>query len=216
MPVDRPPRRDPFAPEQQLDLRLQAKRELRKRMLGVRARLPRDQRTSGSAAVTERVLAHPSFARARSIALFKSILEKGEIDTSALDAAARARGMRVAYPMMEGELYAPPGECSMSFRFVDDLSRFAERGRGFEEPPEDAAVAEELDLIVVPALALDEQGFRLGYGAGLYDRTLVRFASAHTIGIAYDFQLIVEVPRTEGDVPVKTIVTDKRTIEVSS
>jgi 5-formyltetrahydrofolate cyclo-ligase len=44
---------------------------------------------------------------------------------------------------------------------------------------------------------------------------LPRLASARTIGVAYDFQLLVDVPRSEGDVPVQTVVTDKRVIEVA-
>jgi 5-formyltetrahydrofolate cyclo-ligase len=64
---------------------------------------------------------------------------------------------------------------------------------------------------VVPALAVDPRGHRVGYGAGFYDRTLPRFVPpAVSIAVAFDFQLAVEVPTTEGDVAVSWIVTDAR------
>jgi len=67
--------------------------------------------------------------------------------------------------------------------------------------------------VLVPALALDSRGHRLGYGAGYYDRTLPRFCPpAVSIGVAYDFQLLVELPVTEGDVPCDWIVTDTRAL----
>ena len=68
-------------------------------------------------------------------------------------------------------------------------------------------------MIVVPALAVDPRGHRIGYGAGYYDRTLPRFAPpAVRRAVAFDFQLVAEVPSTEGDVAVDWIVTDARAL----
>jgi 5-formyltetrahydrofolate cyclo-ligase len=204
-------RRSPLEPRDELPIRYQAKRELRKRLSHVRKLLPLDARREANAAVCASL--RPFLAGTRAIALFRAIGSKGEIDLTPIDTEARALGIRVAYPAIDGDPDddVPIGEATMSFRFAD---RLAERGHGFEEPAEDAEAATALDLIVVPGLAFDERGYRLGYGAGLYDRTLPRFATAKTVGIAYDFQLLMEVPHTEGDVPVQTIVTDKRVIEV--
>ena len=86
----------------------------------------------------------------------------------------------------------------MTFRFVDDPALLEERG---------------LDVIVVPALQIDPRGHRIGYGAGFYDRALPRFAPpAVSVGVAFSFQLIAEVPVTEGDVAVALIVTDEQVI----
>ncbi|MGZ6067315.1 MAG: 5-formyltetrahydrofolate cyclo-ligase [Polyangiales bacterium] len=206
-------RRSPLSPEQELPIRFQAKRELRKRLTHVRKLLPLDARREANAAICASL--KPFLQGVRTVALFRAIGSKGEIDLTPIDTEARALGVKVAYPAIDQgadeDDVIPIGEATMSFRFAD---RLAERGHGFEEPSPDAELATELDLIIVPALALDERGFRLGYGAGLYDRTLPRFPSARTIGVAYDFQLLMEVPHTEGDVPVQTIVTDKRVIEV--
>ena len=101
----------------------------------------------------------------------------------------------------------------MTFRLVDDVSTLTDLTFGFAAPRQDAreAKAGELDVIVVPALAIAPSGHRIGYGAGYYDRTIVRFLPhAVTIGVAYDFQILAEVPITEGDVALDFVVTDVR------
>ena len=75
----------------------------------------------------------------------------------------------------------------------------------------DAASA---DVVLVPAVALDERGYRIGHGKGYYDALLPELPNARRIGMIFDFQLIAEVPITPGDVPVHVIVTDRRTIRV--
>ncbi|RLF88523.1 5-formyltetrahydrofolate cyclo-ligase, partial [Thermococci archaeon] len=81
------------------------------------------------------------------------------------------------------------------------------------EPRE--AIDEEvnLDLIVVPGVAFDESGYRLGFGKGYYDRFLRSFRETTKLGLAYEFQVLEEVPRDEGDIPVDFIITEKRRID---
>ena len=192
-------------------IRVRVKAELRKRIRGVRATMPLEACAKRSARIVGRVDAHPAVRAARSVALFWPIVERHEVDLRPLDAALRARGISVAYPSID------PETREMTFRFAlqDALE---ERGLGFSEPAATAPEAskEDLDVIVVPAIALDPTGHRIGYGAGFYDRTLARFAPpAVTIGVAFDFQLVAEVPFTEHDVPVAFVVTDEREIDVS-
>jgi 5-formyltetrahydrofolate cyclo-ligase len=102
----------------------------------------------------------------------------------------------------------------MTFKWVDASEALEERGFGFREPPLEAAACArgDLDVIVVPAIALAPNGHRIGYGAGYYDRTLPAYTPpALAVGVAYDYQLLAEVPATTGDVPVDVIVTDART-----
>jgi 5-formyltetrahydrofolate cyclo-ligase len=103
----------------------------------------------------------------------------------------------------------------MSFRFVEQTGSMLEQGLGFREPSQDAPEASPgtLDAVIVPALAVGPMGHRLGYGAGYYDRTLPAFAPpAVTVAVAFDFQLLAEIPFTAGDVAVSWIVTDTRTL----
>jgi 5-formyltetrahydrofolate cyclo-ligase len=99
----------------------------------------------------------------------------------------------------------------MSFR-VASPAELEEKGHGFAEPPDGAPEPESIDALVVPALAVDPTGHRIGYGAGYYDRALPRHPSAKAIAVAYDWQLVAEVPATPGDVKVGWVVTDVRTI----
>jgi 5-formyltetrahydrofolate cyclo-ligase len=107
----------------------------------------------------------------------------------------------------------------MTFRFVAEVADLAEHPLGFHEPAPDAPLAApgELDVVVVPALAVDPRGHRIGYGAGYYDRALPKHAPPERrVAVAFDFQLVAEVPDTEGDEPVGVVVTDARTIVVDS
>src|SRR6202044_771632 len=116
-------------------------------------------------------------------------------DLRALDGRLRAQGKRIAYPSID------PDTRVMTFRLVDDPASLEERGLGFREPAPPPPEAPSLDVIIVPALQIDPLGHRIGYGAGFYDRTLPRFCPpALAVGVAFSFQLIAEVPVTEGDV----------------
>ncbi len=189
-------------------LRRRVKSELRKRMRGLRKTLPAGACAERSARIVERLGSLDVLAGARSVALFWPIEERHEVDMRALDARLRARRVRVAYPAVVDEGRA------MELRFVEDVASMVVGEMGIREPAEGAPVAArgELDVIVVPTLAIDPRGHRIGYGAGYYDRTLPTFVPpAIAVAVAYDFQLLAEIPETEGDVAVEWIVTDART-----
>ncbi len=85
----------------------------------------------------------------------------------------------------------------------------------FEPKPESETIApEQLELIVVPGLAFDVAGHRLGHGAGYYDRFLVRAPNAVIIGLAYDFQVLPEIPTEKHDIAMNAIITPTRVIEI--
>ncbi|WP_394822865.1 5-formyltetrahydrofolate cyclo-ligase [Pendulispora albinea] len=188
-------------------VRRRVKAELRKRMRGLRATTPESACAARSSQIVARLREMPALREARSVALFWPIEARREVDLRSLDQELRAKNVRLFYPTIDGESLV------MTFKLVPDVAQLAEAGFGFAEPASDAEAAREgeLDAIVVPALAVDPAGYRIGYGKGYYDRTLPRFAPpAVTIAVAYDFQLISEVPITEGDVSVDWIVTDQR------
>jgi 5-formyltetrahydrofolate cyclo-ligase len=186
------------------------KAELRKRMRGVRKTAPLEACAERSAKIVAVLAEHPAVKAAKSAALFWPIVERHEVDLRALDELLRARGARVAYPSID------PETGDMVFRFVDDPTKLEEAGYGFSEPPKDApaAVGGDIDVVIVPALAVDPTGHRIGYGAGYYDRTLPKYAPpAAAIAVAYDWQLVAEVPATPGDVQVDAVVTDLRVFD---
>ena len=189
-------------------LRRKVKAELRKRMRALRNTAPASACEERASKIRATLLGLPEMARARSVALFWPIEGRNEIDLRPLDAELRARRVRVAYPAIDEESRV------MTFRFVENPEEMDERGFGFREPSAGAEEVAALDLIVVPALAADDRGHRIGYGAGYYDRTLPRFSPpAALVAVLFDYQLIAEVPNTAGDIQVDRIVTDMRVVE---
>jgi 5-formyltetrahydrofolate cyclo-ligase len=215
-PSDHAPHSHALASEDVIRRRVKA--EIRKRMRGLRKTTPASACAERSRLLVLELEKHPAIVAARSVALFWPIEDKHEVDLRPLDATLRARGVKLYYPAIDRHDDDPDPEAFpvMTFRRVDDPAVLDEAGNGFAEPPQDAPEAGslEIDVIVVPAIAIAPSGHRIGYGAGYYDRTLPRF-TAVTIAVAFDYQLIAEVPETEGDVATNWIVTDRRVLQAT-
>jgi len=94
---------------------------------------------------------------------------------------------------------------------ISDLSGLKRGYAGILEPEGEAFPVEDIDIVVVPAVAYDLRGHRLGYGKGYYDRLLKRIKGLK-VGLAYDFQVVEKLPVESHDVPVDLIITPTRTI----
>ncbi|HYP75441.1 MAG TPA: 5-formyltetrahydrofolate cyclo-ligase [Polyangiaceae bacterium] len=203
---------DLFDPETLADLKYRAKKQLRLRMRGLRAAHPESVLAQASARIVANVLAHPQFSDARAVGLFWPMSERREVDVRPLAAAALAAEKQVYFPFLE----PTASGFRTGFARVRELTELLERGQRFCEPPPDAPRAErgQIELLVVPALAVSADGHRLGYGSGFYDATLPDFCPpAQSLVVAFDFQLLGELPVTSGDVASRFIVTDRRTLE---
>ncbi len=202
---------EPLDPRLVAELAVRAKTQLRARMRALRTAHPESARTERSARVVERVLELPEFAAARAVALFASLLGGGEVDLRGLDQAARTAGKRVYYPTVDRK-----GEREhTALALVADPSELSARGRRFAEPAESAPRAErgDVDLVIVPALAVAPTGHRLGYGGGFYDAMLPDFCPpAVAVVVAFDFQLVAELPTEAHDIACAVVVTDGRTL----
>lgn len=203
----------PFQATQITELAEAAKVELRKRMRALRTAHPTDALAVRSAALVNRARSLELFQSARSVALFYPMSERKEVDLRELDAAARAAGKRVYYPFLERR-----GEAQVSgLRLTQSLADLEPRGSAFCEPrPEGPeATRGEIDLLFVPALAVAPSGHRLGYGAGFYDSLLPDMRPpGKAVVVAYDFQLLVELPILPHDVPCDLVLTDARSLDV--
>jgi 5-formyltetrahydrofolate cyclo-ligase len=199
-----------FDPNVEFLLRRQAKAALRKRARALRNSIPDRARAARSEKIVERVVTSEPFARARAVASFWPMLERGEVDVRAIDQAAREKGMKVAYPFLRNDAEMALLCC--------DPSSLEERGHGFAEPPENAPELAASDglLVMVPALAVDPTGQRVGYGMGFYDRLLALICPpAFAIAVAYDFEVVAELPATEHDRRVDMVITDLRTWQIT-
>jgi 5-formyltetrahydrofolate cyclo-ligase len=117
---------------------------------------------------------------------------------------ARGEGIEIACPRVE-----PDGQMVMALlKEATSLSRM-----GFREPTGETVQAQDLDLVVVPALAIDYRGQRLGRGAGYFDKYLERFFGP-TVGLVYDAEFLPEVPSLPHDAPVSLVITQTRTIDI--
>ncbi|MBK9262346.1 MAG: 5-formyltetrahydrofolate cyclo-ligase [Polyangiaceae bacterium] len=197
---------DDLDPEAVKILAYRAKIELRKRARALRNTIPESAIAERSARIRTKLEAFPRFVAAKRVALFWPIVHRNEVDLRPLVETLTARGVSIAFPSIDPETRV------MTFRYPANPQAMEERGLGFAEPAYEDPEATELDVVIVPALGLDAAGNRIGYGAGFYDRTLPRFCPpALSIGVVFDFQLLAEVPLTDGDVPVHAVVTDERT-----
>src|SRR5688572_18813575 len=158
-------------------LRARAKQELRTRMRSVRRVLPAEACAARSQAICDRLVALPEFDRAAVIAGYAAFRKEAD-PAPALRAAERAR-RRVALVRIgdDGEL---------ELREHREGEPLEENGFGIVEPLASApsVALDAVDLIVVPALAVDARGHRIGYGHGYYDRLLPRLPRALKVAVA--------------------------------
>lgn len=187
-----------------IQLRQRAKMALRKQMRAVRAALPAKACDARSAQITEHLLSLEELKRATTVLTFASI--GNEVRTGALMSAMWDVGKRVVLPLVV--------QSELELRLVDRGTSLIEGPYSVPRPPERAETVEPdaVEFAVVPALAVDPQGYRIGYGGGYYDRLLPRLGHACSCAVAYDFQLIAEVPTLPFDVAVDLVVTDVRVI----
>ena len=169
----------------------------------LRERIRRKPATRGaSAAIQRRLLAEDWWAAAFVVGLYRST--PGEVGTEELWADLAARGARVAAPMRRGAQYA--------WGWVEPGARWKTGAHGIAEPAGAAGAAPgELRLVVVPGLAFDARGGRLGRGGGHFDRLLAGVAGLR-VGLCAESQLVAAVPMEAHDAPMDVVVTEKRVI----
>lgn len=195
------------------------KAELRRAVIARRDALDLDARAAKSAAICARLvelLGRLGATAPHTVAVYAAM--GSEVDPAAFAAAAAKRGWRVAYPCMLSAIDAAACGQRMCMRAVavDDASAapfIAHPKRAFAATDIDSSrfpivPAEVLDMIVVPLVAFDRAGARLGYGGGCYDRYLPTLsATCQIIGIAFDEQCVDHVPTDAHDLPLPNIVS---------
>ena len=129
----------------------------------------------------------------------------GEIDIRPLLVALAGRGHRIVLPV------TPARGLPLSFRLWREEAKLA-AGRFGTMHPEIAEETLAPDFVLVPLLAFDRRGYRLGFGAGYYDRTLTSLPSAHTLGCGFSAQEMGEVPFGPHDVRLDAVATERGVI----
>ncbi|MBI5561742.1 MAG: 5-formyltetrahydrofolate cyclo-ligase [Deltaproteobacteria bacterium] len=162
-----------------------------------------------SGLIQKRFLAMPLYGDAGQIALYSSF--RNEVLTDEVFGRARAGGKAVSFPRIVGD-----GARKIAFFKVAALGELAAGSYEIREPSASdiEAEPESLELVVVPGVAFDRLGGRLGYGKGYYDMALSR-VRCPIVALAYDFQVLgTPIPVEPHDVKVAAIVTETRVIRV--
>jgi 5-formyltetrahydrofolate cyclo-ligase len=197
---------DGVTPEEAEVLRGLAKEELRKRLAALRRTLASDTRQSYARAMSERLLAEPSFSRAQVVLAYSAL--RFEIDPRPIVERAWELQKTVVLPRIIPETR---GLALHVYRPGDAL---VESGFVVQEPLLSAPQVDgrDIDLVLVPGLGFDLRGQRLGYGQGYYDRLLPALPRAERFGLTFELSLLVEVPCSAHDIPVDYLVTEKRLV----
>lgn len=197
-------------------MHLKTKRELRKEILKLRDALTLEERERKSKEITKRVIAHKAFKQADIILLFSSF--KSEVDTTEIFETAQRFSKDIYYPKVIGD--------EMEFYRVEHEIDLKEGYRGICEPKADndrkfMAQPDEKICVIMPGVAFDEVGNRIGYGGGYYDKFLRRMRRSLSteniskVAIGFDCQLVepgaIEVE--EHDIRLDVLVTENKIIE---
>lgn len=173
------------------------KKSLRQNISRQKRALSAEQIEAFSRDLTERFCRTEEYRRAKSV--YAYLPYNQEVRTWAIIDRARADGKRVAVPKVYGDV--------MRFLWLDDPARIAPGAYGIPEPIDDAPQADdERALILMPGLAFDPQGHRVGYGGGFYDKYLAEHARHTLVALCYPFQLFERLCVESHDVPVKRVI----------
>lgn len=171
------------------------KKEARKFFLEKRKSISADEMKQRSAALCEHICSLNEFKNADTVLLFAPT--RNEPDLLGVAFAAWADGKEVAFPISR------TADCTLDFRKVSSIDALELGAYGILEPSESApsATVTERTLCIVPALAVDGDGFRLGYGKGYYDRFLKNFKGTSVCALPNGFSH-KSLPHDENDIPV--------------
>lgn len=146
----------------------------------------------------------------KSNVIFIYVNMESEINTVDIITRLLNMGKRVAVPKVL------PGNKEMVALEIKSLSDLNESGAfGILEPDiTKKDVGDEVDLIILPGLAFDKRGYRIGYGGGFYDRFLQRYNNVKRVSLCYNFQIIENIPEEDFDEAIDIIITEDKIIRV--
>jgi 5-formyltetrahydrofolate cyclo-ligase len=186
------------------------KRKVRYEFLNLRNRIEPILSSAYSGMIFARIKEFPVYEKAKTVMFYLSY--GSEVVTDAMVSSSIEEGKIVAVPAIQN-----PGDGNMVAVKLLKLEDAYQSVYGIRQPEinqEDILEKDEIDLVFVPGIAFDYDGFRIGYGKGYFDRWLEGIPPEKTIGIAYDFQLTDKMPAGKYDMPVGMIITEKRIIQI--
>lgn len=183
----------------------QQKKALRARFLAERAAMHFDRRAAADAAITKAVCASPEYKAAKQVFCYVSMPH--EVCTRALLRAVLRDGKILGLPVCD------TAHCEMTFYRLDDIKELQSGAYRIPVPPTDDSrilLPDDDTLMIVPMLAFDAEGWRLGAGGGYYDRYLAKYP-VQTLGICYADQKQAQLPHGVYDKKLARCVTEQKT-----
>ncbi|MBR3299060.1 MAG: 5-formyltetrahydrofolate cyclo-ligase [Clostridia bacterium] len=181
------------------------KAELRKQLRSMRRALDISEVEAASRSVCAKLASLGEFREAGLILAYMAA--KNELDVSYAVSAALELGKRVAFPLCIED-------GGLRLLVPNDPSAFTVGSYGILEPDplrSSEVLPDELELVIVPAVAFSPELQRLGQGGGYYDRLLER-TNAFTVGVGYDFQLVSDIPIEKHDAPLDCVILPSHTL----
>ena len=181
------------------------KKGLRQKMLAIRRALSANETESRSSSLKENILSLLEYKNAKKIMAFLAM--KGESNLDGFIRQALLDGKEVYIPVCLPERQMEAGR-------LIDMEHFEKGQLWLRNLPAGYEVTspESLDLVLIPGLAVSQEGIRLGMGAGYYDRYLARVPFEKRVAALWDFQVIPDIPSEPFDQKIAKIVTDKSVI----
>ena len=173
------------------------KQELRKKIREQKRAMSPEEIEARSAKLGELFVNSQAYREAKTI--YGYLPYNQEVRTVPMLEQALKDGKRVAVPKCYGD--------RMRFIFMDDLSKVEKGYAGIPEPVEDGPVADDTTaLVLMPGMAFDPQGHRIGYGGGFYDKFLAEEPGHPTLALCYVFQVLPHLETEAFDIPVDTVL----------
>lgn len=173
------------------------KKELRQMIREKKRAMTADQIETISAQLGQRFAEASCYKAANTI--YGYLPYNQEVRTVPMLERALREGKRVAVPKVFGD--------EMKFIYITDFSRLEKGYAGIPEPIDNGPVADDpTALVLMPGLAFDSQGHRIGYGGGFYDRFLEREPNHPTVALCYSFQMLPMLETEDHDIPVDCVI----------
>lgn len=186
-------------------INLQTKKQIRKEILAERRGLPEEKKQEYSHKITQNFIRSREFSEAETILCYVSAIE--EVSTRELIEISWECGKKIGVPKVLG-----PHE--MEFYEIQNWQQLQEGFKGILEPCGTKKLQEKKALVVLPGVAFDSFGKRIGYGGGFYDTYLQKHPEYTKAAFAFSIQMTEKIPAESHDVRVDSIYTEKGVYQI--
>lgn len=178
---------------------MESKKDIRKRVLAERSFIKKEDWTEKSLRIYEKVITHPLFLNAEEIYCYIDF--RNEVGTKKIIEKAWSLGKKVAVPKVT--------ESSMGFFYIQCFDELSPGNWGILEPHQETVACGNNVLVIMPGAVFDAEKHRIGYGKGYYDKYLAEHSDYQTMALAFELQMLENIPADEHDICPRIIVTEE-------